>query len=344
MRLYDDWMKMKRHWKKLLIILGLAVLVTLGAVGYFMYSEADKAIKAVTTSGSAVDLLTPAPLNGESTGVVNVLIAGNSVDDANHGGAALTDSIIVASYNLSAHQLTLVSVPRDLYVDVNGTYMKINAAYVNGGMDELATVVQQVTGLTINQRVLIDYTAFRDMIDAVGGIDITIDSPDPRGIYDPMIGFSISNGLHHLDGAQALLLARCRNDPTYDGRVAYGLPNGDFDRQANQRKIMEALLAKLTNGSVISNPAELKSVIDSLSGNVTTDMTAGQLRRLYDLSKQATSTQNATLRGTDTHILLANYRTVKDGDTLIPAAGIGNYAVIQQYVASLIATPASSTK
>lgn len=191
-------MFIRRHWKKFLFVF-LALLVTAaGIIGYRTYAMADKAVQTVTKSGTIVDLLKPEALNGESTGVVNILLAGNSADDANHGGALLTDSIIVASYNLSAKQLTIISIPRDLYVSVNGSYMKINAAYTNGGMDTLKSVVEQVTGLTINHQVLINYAAVRDMIDAVGGVDINIDSSDPRGIYDPMIGFSIGNGVQHL--------------------------------------------------------------------------------------------------------------------------------------------------
>ena len=224
-----------------------------GVCAYSAYHKADALIKKVTKSGTVVDLLKAEALDGESTGVVNILLAGNSADDAGHGGAQLTDSIMVASYNLDEKKLSLISVPRDLFVSYNGSYMKINAVYVHGGMDGLQAVVEQVTGLTINHRVLINYTAFKDMIDAVGGIDVDIEADDSRGIYDPMIGFSIANGVQHLTGEQALLLARCRNDPTYDGRLAYGLSGGDFDRAENQRKIVLSLLEKVKSSTTLTN-------------------------------------------------------------------------------------------
>ncbi len=337
-------MSIRRHWKKLLIITLALLIAAAGLIGYRTYVMADQAVQSVTKSGSIADLLKPEALNGESTGVVNVLIAGNSAADPNHGGALLTDSIIVASYNLSAKQLTLISIPRDLYVNVNGNYMKINAAYTNGGMDTLKAVVEKVTGLTINHQVLVDYAAVRDMIDAVGGIDINIGSSDPRGIYDPMVGFSIGNGVQHLTGDQALLLARSRNDPTYDGRIPYGLPNGDFDRQANQRKIIEALLGKIASSATLVNSTELQSMISSLSGNVSSDFTVGQLRRAYDLSKEVATTHSITIRGVDGNILLRDYKTVADGDALIPAGGIGSYSAIQAYINRTIsAQPAAST-
>lgn len=329
----------RHHYKKMIAGLLVAVLAVGGYVVYGLYNKADAALASVTKTGSnakVTDLLTPEPLNGESTGRVNILIAGNSADDPGHGGAQLTDSIMVASYELSTKKLTLISVPRDLWVDYNGSYMKINAVYPQGGMDGLQSVVEQVTGMTINHQVLINYAAFKQMIDAVGGIDVTIDSSDPRGIYDPMIGFQIANGVQHLDGTQALLLARSRNDPTYDGRVAYGLPNGDFDRQMYQRKILQALLTKLTTATNLVNPTTLPEILDSFTGNVTTNMMAGQLRRLYDLSKQVSATDSVSIRGTDDNLLLANYTSYDGQSALTPAAGIEAYADIRQYVASLM--------
>lgn len=329
----------RHHYKKMIAGLLVAVLAVGGYVVYGLYNKADAALASVTKTGSnakVTDLLTPEPLDGESTGRVNILIAGNSSDDPGHGGAQLTDSIMVASYELSTKKLTLISIPRDLWVDYNGSYMKINAVYPQGGMDGLQSVVEQVTGMTINHQVLINYAAFKQMIDAVGGIDVTIDSSDPRGIYDPMIGFQVANGVQHLDGTQALLLARSRNDPTYDGRVAYGLPNGDFDRQMYQRQILQALLTKLTTATNLVNPTTLPEILDSFTGNVTTNMTAGQLRRLYDLSKQVSATDSVSIRGTDNNLLLANYTSYDGQSALAPAAGIGAYADIQQYVASLM--------
>lgn len=320
----------------------MLLLIGVGVFGAYAYAQADKALKSVAT-GSVTDLLKQEALNGESSGVVNILIAGNSTDDAGHSGAELTDSIIVASYNFSTKQLTLISVPRDLYVDVNGMYMKINATYTNGSMDELKSVVEQVTGLTINHRVLVNYTALKTMIDAVGGIDATIEADDSRGIYDPMIGLSIANGTQHLTGTQALLLARCRNDPTYDGLVAYGLSNGDFDRQANQRKIIEALLKKVSSSSTLTNSSKLSALIESLSDNVSSDFTVGQLRRLYDVSKEISTTQSVTLRGTDSNVLLNDYASYTSGSALIPAVGIGNYSAIQAYVNSVITATASTS-
>lgn len=332
----------KRHWKKLLSVLLVACLTGASVYAYSLYTKADQAVAAVTTGSSAAELLKSEPLNGEDTGRVNILIAGNSSDDPGHGGAELTDSIMVASINTATNKLSLISIPRDMWVNADGSYMKLNAVYTVGGMDLLQSTVEGMLGITIHHRVLVDYTAFKQMIDTVGGIDIPIDSPDPRGIYDPMIGFSIGNGQQHLDGETALKLVRSRNDPTYDGRIAYGLPNGDFDRAMYQRKVAQALLAKVTTSPVLTNPAKLTQLLESLEGNVTSNFSAGQLRRLYDLGKAFSSTESLTIRGTDDNLLLANYTSYDGQSALIPRAGIDEYSEIQSYIAASLGTPTST--
>lgn len=330
----------KRHWKKLTALFGLLVAIAGGLVAHSIYSQADAAVQSSTSSGSLVDILQPEALNGENSGAVNILVAGNSSDDTGHSGAQLTDSIMVAHIDITTKKLTLISVPRDMWVSYNGSYMKINAVYTLDGMDALQSTVEGMLGLTINHRVLVNYTAFREMIDAVGGIDITIESSDSRGIYDPMIGFSIGNGEQHLDGAQALLLARSRNDPTYDGRIAYGLPNGDFDRTMYQRKIAEALITKVASSETLTNTTKLKALFASISGNVESNLSVGQLRRLYDLSKQLSSTESVSIRGDEGNLLLANYTSSDGQSALIPSAGVENYTAIQAYIATKI-TPAA---
>lgn len=324
----------KRHWKKFIAVIALLLVAGGAVMAYGLYAQADTAVESSTVGGTLVDLLSPEALSGEDTGAVTILVAGNSADDAGHGGAELTDSIMVAHFAIATNKLTLVSVPRDMWVEYDGSYMKLNAVCTVGGMDGLQSTIEGMLGITINHRVLINYTAFKEMIDALGGIDITIESDDPRGIYDPMIGFSIGNGAQHLDGTQALLLARSRNDPTYDGRIAYGLPNGDFDRTLYQRKIAASLLESVASSATLTNTTKLKALLESVSGNVQSNFTVGQLRRLYDLSKGVTATASISIRGDEDNLLLANYTSYDGQSALIPSAGAGDYSAIQAYIAS----------
>lgn len=325
--------------KKVCIIAGIVSAVAVAGFGYFAYAtytSANTAITQIAISGVAVDLLKAEALDGEDSGRVNILIAGNSVDDEGHDGAELTDSILVASYLLKEKKLSLISIPRDLWVTTGGVSSKINALYTTGGMDLLQSTVENITGLMMNHRVLISYDAVAKVVDALGGIDITINSSDPRGIYDPMIGISLANGPHHLDGQQVLLLARSRNDPTYDGRIAYGLPNGDFDRMANQRMIATTILDKVASSETLVNISVLQNLIESLSDTVRSDLSVGQLRRLYDLSKEVSTTASLSIRGDDATVLLGDYTGYGGQSALIPSAGMDVYSQIREYIATQI--------
>ncbi len=102
----------RRHLKKIIVSF---LIIAIGAgsfTAYMLYTKADAALASVTKDGTqatVTDLLTPEALSGEETGRVNLLIAGNSADDAGHGGAELTDSIMIASYELSTKKLRLRS-------------------------------------------------------------------------------------------------------------------------------------------------------------------------------------------------------------------------------------------
>ncbi len=331
----------RRRW----IILGISIplVIIVAVVGWVGWSL-QHAINSATGNkgGSIIDVLRPKPLQGEATGSVNVLLAGNSFDDPGHGGAALTDSIMVAHIDVAAKKLTLISIPRDLMVKYQGTDMKINAVYVVAGegipgLDALGSVVGQVTGLKIYQHMLVGYTALKDAVNAVGGITVDITSPDPRGIYDPNMGLRLANGPQQLNGDQVLQLARSRNDPV-PGKVAYGLPNGDFDRQANQRKILSALIAKAKGSAALANPIAVVDIFNSLSKNLRTDLTVGQISRLYQLMQGSTAgVTSLSIRGDSAKPLLGNYNTSSLGDALVPTTSFYDYSAIRAYVASHLA-------
>lgn len=338
---------MRKHaW--IWISLVTVVAVVAGVVGWIGHSAQHAVDKATgNKGGSVIDALRPKPLAGETTGSINILLAGNSYDDPGHGGADLTDSIMVAHLDLKADRVTLVSVPRDLQVDYNGQQMKINAVYVvagegMAGLDALSTVVQDITGLQINQRVLVGYNGLRDAVNEVGGIDVTIASSDPRGIYDPTAdNLRITNGTHHIDGQTALDLCRARNDTSSVGR-AYGLPNGDFDREKLQRMVLTALITKLKNSSALANPVTLVKMFDTISQNVTTDLTVSQIAHLGSLSSKLSGSgaiRGISVEGPSTAPLLVDSTSTSLGDTLLPAAGEGDYTAITKYVTEQINLP-----
>jgi LCP family protein required for cell wall assembly len=309
--------------------------------------------------GSVFNILTTTKLKGEDVGRVNILLAGNSADDPGHDGANLTDSIMIVSIDTKNNTAFMLSVPRDLWVHIPGYgHAKINEAYVDGqtghfsaqgypsgGMGLLEEVIHQNFNLNINYYALIDYNAVRDAVNAVGGIDMNIQSSDPRGLYDPSIDWTthgplvkLSNGVHHLSGQQALDLARARGD----AYGSYGYAQSDFERTQNQRLMLLALKTKILSAGVLANPVALGNLFDSLGKNVSTDMTLSEARRLYDLGKKVDngSITSASLNQANGQNLLSNYTSPTGQSALIPASGLDNFSQIQAYITRLVSSNA----
>ena len=179
----------KRLFRRGVVVLG--VLVLLGGSWFGM--ELYKNLAKITGNSNPLSLLNvfhPVPLKSQN-GRVNILLAANSADDPGHNGANLTDSIMVISVDTKNNTALMLSIPRDLWVDIPGVgYSKINAAYPAGGMGLLQQIIKSKFGITTDYRALINYAAIRDLVNAVGGITITINSSDPRGIYDPSLDYT----------------------------------------------------------------------------------------------------------------------------------------------------------
>jgi LCP family protein required for cell wall assembly len=283
-------------------------------------------------------------LKGESDGRVNFLLAGDSTDDPGHQGADLTDSIMVVSIDTQNHTGFMLSIPRDTWVDIPGMgHEKINAAndattfsqagYPNGGMGQLEEIISNDFGIPIDYYGLINYTAFRDAVNAVGSISINIQSGDPRGLYDPNTNIKLPNGLVTLDGQQALNLARARGD----GYGSYGFPQADYDRTEHQRQMLVALEQKATTIGVLSNPLKVGQLFDAIGNNVQTDMNLADVLRFTQIIKgmSVSGLQSLTLSESGTNPLLTNYTAPDGEDALIPTAGLDDYSQIQQYYQEL---------
>ena len=245
----------------------------------------------------------------------------------------------------------MLSIPRDLWMKIpDDGHQKINEAYVTGedngfdengypkgGMGQLEQVVSQSLGVPINYYALVDYTALKQSVDAVGGVDFTVKSDDPRGLYDPNIDWTtkgplvkLTNGTHHLTGQQALDLARARGD-AYN---SYGFAGSDFDRTENQRALLVALKSRAVSAGTVSNPAKLTKLSDAIGNNVQTDFKLPEVRRLYDLTKNISGNNIKSLSLNDDNgkSLLMGYTTPNGQSALIPAAGIDNWYDIQSFV------------
>jgi polyisoprenyl-teichoic acid--peptidoglycan teichoic acid transferase len=343
------------RWKKVLKRMLIILLVLMLLAGLWLgWKFVSNNVKIFGWQG-LVDMFKTTKLRGEDEGRVNILLAGNSADDPGHNGAELTDSIMLVSINTKDKSGYIISIPRDLYLDIPGhDYAKINEAYQNGkrrnfsepgyppgGMGLLEKTVSEHFGVDIHYYALVNYTALKEAVNAVGGIQVTIASSDPRGLRDPSPDLQngrkplvdLPNGTVTLDGAAALGLARARGN----ARGSYGYGQSDFTRTENQRMILLGLKEKATSLGTLSNPVKLGQLMDSMGNHVETDFKAGELRRLYGLSKEIPSASiiSASLNDADGKNLLQSYRTRRGQSALVPAAGIDDYTVIQAYLQKL---------
>lgn len=292
----------------------------------------------------------------QTNGRTNILLAGYSVDDPGHSGAELTDSIMIISIDKASSRATLISVPRDLWVRIpDYGYSKINAAYPDGekngfnelgyftgGIGLLQKVVEQNLGLDIHYYGLINYAAFKQAVDAVGGISIDLTSPDnPYGLYDPYTNLKLPNGVVQLDGQTALNLARSRGD----GPGAYGFPRGDFNRTQHQRQLLLALKDKATSAGVLANPIRAGQLVSAAGNNVRTNMSVAEIQTVASITKNIPSSAIISVGLNDiNHVnYLQSYTSPSGQSALIPATGLDRFGAIQDALDLLLSPPDENT-
>jgi LCP family protein required for cell wall assembly len=340
-----------RNWslkKKILMTVLGVLLIGFGIGAYYgttILASLNKAFHGNVFSDVHA-LFSSTTLDGEAQGRVNILIAGDSADDPGHQGGQLTDSIMVLSIDTRNHTAFMISIPRDLWVYVSGfgSYQKINAAG-EVSMTQLQQVVQTDLGIPIDYNALVDYGAFRDAVNALGGITIDVQSPDPRGLYDAFTHLKLPNGEDPLDGQEALNLARARGDGSA-GDISYGFPDTDFTRTMYQRKMAIAIAKKAMTVGVLTNPIKVSGLVSAIGNNVKTNLNLQDVLRLaqiirgINLNSIGSYTYPSTTTGiAESKALITGYVDPDSGqDALAPTAGVGEYGQLQNYYQQLISS------
>jgi polyisoprenyl-teichoic acid--peptidoglycan teichoic acid transferase len=324
--------------KRLLIFVVLILFGALILIGVWDARNISSASNKLFGSGNLLSLIASSGLKGADSGRVNVLLVGYSVDDPGHPAASLTDSIILLSMSTTSKSGYMLSIPRDLYVKIPGFgYSKINEAYQDGGMGLLEQVVAQDFATQIDYYALINYASVRDTVNALGGINVNIQSADPRGLFDPNISpadggpLKLANGSQTLDGQTALNLTRARGD-AYD---SYGFAQADFDRTEHQRQVLAAIKSKLS-WRLVLNPRKNSQILNAVAGNVKTDITAPEARPLFSLfnSIPQNQLQSLNLRNLGGTNYLSSYTTSFGQNALVPSAGLSDYFEIDSALSS----------
>ena len=259
--------------------------------------------------GNLFGLVQSKPLKKDENGRSNILIFGTSgsVDDQTHEGVNLTDSLIVLSVDQEKKDAYMVSIPRDFWVKYGqgcaaGYEGKINALFEcyddekEAGATALSSKIGEVVGLDIQYYVHVNWAVLIGSVDAVGGVDVTIES-NPKGVevldrnFDWTCNYTCyfvryQDGERvHLDGEHALALARARGatPPTS------GLAEGNFDREKNQQKVIKALQEKALSAGTLADVGKVTSLVDALGSNIKTNFATEEFQTLMGLGRDIKS-------------------------------------------------------
>ncbi|HJV32473.1 MAG TPA: LCP family protein, partial [Patescibacteria group bacterium] len=241
-------------------------------------------------------------LRGEERDRINILVLGEGGEG--HDGPHLTDTILFVTFKPSTSQVGIVSLPRDLWIPVSdGGQNKINAvnalaekAEPRSGGEAARKEISALLDQPIDYYVRVDFSAFKTLIDDVGGVTVNVDRtftdfayPTDDALYKKV---HFEKGWQTMDGDTALEYVRSRHGNNGEG--------GDFSRSRRQQKVMLALKEKLVSFDTLLNPSRVASVLETLQSHVISDM------ELWEIVKIAKA-----MRAVDTSKL--THRVLDDG-------------------------------
>ncbi|MDW5470909.1 LCP family glycopolymer transferase [Staphylococcus equorum] len=245
----------------ILVLLALLAVIYLGfkifSVGGSIHNPLDRDKSSLRDKDVNLD-------DGDPFTVALFGVDSDAKRDA-EGGGQRSDTVMVLSINPQKKTTEIVSIPRDTQAEIvgKGTTEKINHAYAYGGPDMAVKSVENLLNVPIDHYATIDMDGMQDMIDTVGGINVTSNASFS---YD---GYQFSEGVQsHMDGKEAMAFIRSRKE---EGA------GGDFGRQERQQLVIQGLANKLTS---ISSVTHFNSLMNHVEDNVKTDLTVGELNKI----------------------------------------------------------------
>jgi polyisoprenyl-teichoic acid--peptidoglycan teichoic acid transferase len=282
-------------WSALTLVGLLLVVIVWGVLGYLSFSGGvDEANERLPRRAESQLAKSDGSLLSDPA---IILVIGTDGGKApGRGDARRSDSLLLLRTEPSRHRLSYLSIPRDLRVDIPGYgSAKINAANQVGGPALTIATVRALTGLSIDHVVIFDFDGFRELIDAMGGVDIEV----PRKIqsnkfdcpYKPARcrnweGWRFEKGTQHMDGRRALVYARIRTN-------RLNAADNDVTRVGRQQAVADAVGDKVAS---IGTFFRLPFMGDSLAAPLVTDLSAWQLSQLGWVRFRADSSRSLHCR------------------------------------------------
>ena len=308
---YPGRKKIRPRWGRIALVAGcaivaLAILAGIGGVAYYKYVDSG-----LQREDPFADITGGRPAK-VADGALNILLLGSDSRDPDNKGKAgewRTDTMIMLHIPKSHDHAYLVSMPRDLYVHIpkskanpqyGNTNAKLNASFSWGGTPLTVQTIEEYTNVRMDHVLLIDFGGFKQVIDALGGIEMNVEK-DITSIHPPKRQFK--KGMNHFDGDQALDYARQR----------YQYADGDFARMRHQQEMMKAILDKAVSSGTVTNPGKLNSFLKAITKAMTVDK---------DFSLADMALQFRNLRSDDLTFLVSpndGSKKINGEDVIVPA-------------------------
>jgi len=270
---------------------------------------------------------------------VNILILGKS--GAGHAGPDLTDTLILASVALNKPEISLISIPRDLWIPE--IRAKINSAYYWGGTELADSLVEKITGQSVDYTLVINFSGFKDIVDALGGVNVDVANSFTDNLY-PIAGkendlcdggkelkcryetIRFEKGVNFMDGTTALKFVRSRNGDNNE--------NTDIAREMRQQKVISAIKNKILSYQTLLNPVKLIRFWKVASSSIETDL---------DFSSIAVLGKRFLIAGENVHslaipdgILISPPKSQKYNNQYVFVPKAGDWNELQGWIKDLI--------
>jgi len=262
--------KRKPRWGRIALLAGVAVIVIGVVAAISLYGYANGLNKDIKRTDAFSEITNGRPAKTVD-GALNILIVGSdsrdpdSADDTANAWRA--DTLMLMHIPADHKTAQLISIPRDLYVTIpsandaactSGSRNKINASFAFGGLPRAVHTVECLTDVHIDNVAAIDFGGFKEVTDALGGVDLKVDQTI-TSIHKPHRVFK--KGTMHMNGEQALDWVRQRKQ----------FAQGDFARIRHQQEFLKALLDKAAGTGTLTNPSKLNSFLKAVTAAVTVD-------------------------------------------------------------------------